>query len=183
MLQVIGSETRLSQHEEQRRETWKELQRLLQRDVRRSESIPELKIFRKGRSDPMPVNPKSLKNLRPAQKGEIRNPTGVHRRKPVSHRYFELSEEVMPAKLVYRFNRKWKERLLHVGDSYARGAAMGIMLEAIFGGEAVRAVKEIREAIEGKAPQRITVAPDKAQVTVRVLYDRTPERQRDFDGS
>jgi hypothetical protein len=120
-------------------------------------------------------NPNSRANLKPARCGEVRNPSGINRKRPISDRYAELSEEPLSLNLIQRFNRRWKAKLLFPGDSYARGAVMGIMMDAIFGGD-VAAQREMREAIEGKAPQRLEIgARPRTEVTVRVVYDRSPK--------
>jgi|SRR5215472_11227533 len=118
-------------------------------------------------------NPNSRANLKPARRGEVRNPNGINRRRPITDRYAELSDEPLPLNLIQRFNRRWKAKLLFPGDSYARGAVMGTMMDAIFGGD-VAAQKEMREAIEGKAPQRLELAArPRTEVTIRVVYDRS----------
>lgn len=123
------------------------------------------------------VNPRSLVNLRaPWKKGETPNPSGRNRKQPLSDRFRELAEEPMPIELIDRFNRKWKRKLLFVGDTFARACAMALALEAIFGTDGPRAAKEMREAIEGKAPQRVQLTASRAQVTLRVVYDRTDRR-------
>jgi hypothetical protein len=54
----------------------------------------------------------------------------------------------------------------------ARAAAMAAMCQAAFAAD-VRAAKEMREAIEGKAPQRIEIATrPRTEVTIRVAHDR-----------
>jgi hypothetical protein len=121
-------------------------------------------------------NPNSRANLRPARRGEVRNPEGRNRRRPISDRYFELCEEEMPLVMIRRFNRKWKGTLLYPGDTWARGAAMRTMCEAAFAGQ-VRAAKEMREGIEGKAPQRLEIATrPRTEIILRVVNDRTRHR-------
>ena len=65
-------------------------------------------------------NPNSRANLKPARCGEVRNPSGINRKRPISVRYAELSEEPLSLNLIQRFNRRWKAKLLFPGDSYAR---------------------------------------------------------------
>ena len=82
------------------------------------------------------------------------------------------SAEPMPVALIRRFNKKCRATLLKPGDSWSRGVAIRLCYESAMEG-IVRAARELREAIEGKSPQRleITTAP-KTEITIRVKNDR-----------
>lgn len=103
-------------------------------------------------------NPKSLANLKPPiRPGEVRNPNGINSLKcPITDHYWEVSEEVMPEGLVRRFNKKCGASLLKPGDTWARAVAVRACFEAVLSCS-VRAMREVREAIEGKAPQRLEI--------------------------
>ena len=119
------------------------------------------------------VNAKSLANLRPAwRKGEVPNPNGINRKRPITDHYWEVSEEAMPEALVRRFNKKCGLALLKLGDTWARAIAVRVSYESVMDG-AVRAMKEMREATEGRAPQRLEITgPESKEITLRVVYDR-----------
>ncbi|MGD1212153.1 MAG: hypothetical protein ABR973_12440 [Candidatus Acidiferrales bacterium] len=116
-------------------------------------------------------NPKSLANLKPPIKpGEVRNPEGINRRRPITDEYWQVSPEPMPLALIRKFNKRCGAKLLVEGDSWARGVAVRLQYEASMRGE-VRAAKEMREAMEGKAPQRPEItAPVRTEVVLVVRY-------------
>ena len=121
-------------------------------------------------------NPHSLANLRPARPGEMRNPEGINRKRPITDHYWEASQEPMPMALIQRFNRKWGKGMLRARDTWARGVAVRAFCEAVFEGN-IRAAKEIRESIEGKSPQRLEITtPPKTEITLRVIHDRRTPR-------
>jgi hypothetical protein len=120
------------------------------------------------------MSPRSLANLKPPiQPGEIRNPLGVNRKRPITDQYWESSAEPMPLVLIRKFNRKCGAALLRPGDTWARGVAIRAHFEAVMQG-VMRAARELREAMEGKAPQRleITATPTRTETTLTVRYER-----------
>ncbi len=95
--------------------------------------------------------------------GESGNPGGRPRRRPISERYAECAEIALPE----------KERIKR---GLARGATYGDALvfdqfNAALNGR-TEAAREIREAIEGKAAQRMeTRESEKGPVSIRVTYE------------
>lgn len=117
---------------------------------------------------------RSLANLRPPiQKGEIRNPLGISRKRPITERYWEVSERPMPDTAIRQGNRRCGFALFHPGMTWAEGMALRAVYEAVCRG-LVRPMKEIREAIEGKAPQRLEIAsgPQRKEVTLTVRFEK-----------
>jgi len=117
-------------------------------------------------------HPNSLANLKPPiRPGEVRNPEGINRRRPITDEYWQVSPEPMPLALIRKFNKKCGAKLLVEGDSWARGVAVRLQYEAAMLG-IVRAAREMREAMEGKAPQRleITANPQKVETVLVVRY-------------
>lgn len=98
------------------------------------------------------MNPASLANLIPAQPGEVRNPLGINR-KPYSLEYQRVSQEPIPEKVRKLWNENFGEEVLKQGDTWARGNAYAQHLAAVKG--SAHAAQEIREAVEGRATQRV----------------------------
>lgn len=123
----------------------------------------------------MVVNPKSLANLKPAKPGEVRNPKGINRKRPITDRYFERSELPMPEILRQQFNQKLGVEVLAPGATWAEANALRRWMDTLLeGGE--RSSKEIREAIEGKAPQRLEITgPERKEITIRLIHDRAKQ--------
>jgi hypothetical protein len=111
----------------------------------------EKKENRRGR------NPNSLANLKPPIKpGEVRNPLGINRGRIISDNHEQLAGEVIPESLRLKVNQKLGEDFLKQGDKFARLYAIRTAMQVISDGD-IAAVREIREAIEGKAKQRVEV--------------------------
>lgn len=128
----------------------------------------------------MAVNPKSLKNLKPPIKpGEVRNPQGINRKRPITDRYFERSEMPLPESLRKKINASFPDsesEVLPPGSTWADANALRRFLDALTEGGQPSS-KEIREAIEGKAPERIEISgPERKEITIRVKYDRQKNR-------
>src|SRR5579871_727455 len=72
-----------------------------------------------------------------------------------------------------RFNRKCGAKLLQPGDTWARGVAIRLEYTAVIEG-LVSAAKEMREAMEGRSPQRLEISatPRKTEIVLVVKYDR-----------
>lgn len=94
----------------------------------------------------MPGNPGNL--MPPWKPGQSGNPSGKGKRKPISDRYEKLADLPMPDDI----RRKLK---MPEGSTFGDAVAFRIFLGAIKGAPA--AARELREAIEGKAAQRIDV--------------------------
>ena len=116
-------------------------------------------------------NRKSLANLRPAKKGEVRNPQGINRKRPFSDRYFAIAEEVMPEKLRKAFNKEAGSEILKPGATWGDADAYGQFLQAAKGN--VNAAREVADRVEGKPPQRLEITgPEKKQVTLVVRWEK-----------
>jgi hypothetical protein len=124
------------------------------------------------------MNPNSLANLRaPWRKGETPNPRGINRKRPITDEYFAQACELVPERLRQRFNRRAKMELLKPGMTWAQAIALRMCYEALMEGS-TRAAREMREAIEGKAPQRLEITgPERKEVTIRVVYEKRGNRQ------
>jgi hypothetical protein len=120
------------------------------------------------------MNSRSLANLRPPWKaGETPNPTGINKKRPFSDEMWQASAETMPEILIRKFNKKAGAPLLRVGDTWARGVAVRLCLEAAMQG-LMKAVKEMADRIEGKPPQRLEIAsgPTRKEVTLTVIFEK-----------
>ena len=88
-------------------------------------------------------------NLMPPWKpGQSGNPGGRPKRRPISDRYEVLADTVLPDDLRRKLSLK-------EGATYGDALALRIFHAAIKG--APPAAREVREAIEGKADQRIQI--------------------------
>jgi len=110
------------------------------------------------------VNPKGTpRNLKPFPRGVSGNPGGRPKKRPISDRYAELTEVLLPE----------RDRIKHglpKGATYGDALALSVFKAALKG--RTDAAREIREAIEGKAPQRIEAGPGSQEVTLRVHYEQ-----------
>jgi hypothetical protein len=115
-------------------------------------------------------NPKSLSNLRPAKKGEVRNPLGTNKR-PFADLYFALSQEIVP---------EWKRRQLNKvaggplhprGTTWAEADARALHDRAAQGD--VSAIKELADRTEGRSPERPEIqGSTRKEVTLHIVDDR-----------
>jgi len=83
--------------------------------------------------------------------GQSGNPGGGRKKRPITNALLHIGAQTLP--------ERWRKRLgLLAGATWFEGIAMAMYQEAAKGNPA--AAKEIREAIEGKAPQRIELNAD-----------------------
>jgi hypothetical protein len=108
------------------------------------------------------TNPKSLANLRKWAPGQSGNPSGRPRRRPISDRYAEMVETLLPDDIRNAVG-------LPKGATYGDAIALGQARQAIKGKP--DAAREIREAIEGKTWQRDHEADGQPLITT-ILIDR-----------
>src|SRR5271156_4076312 len=108
------------------------------------------------------TNPKSLANLRKWAPGQSGNPTGRPRKRPISDRYAEMVETVLPDDLRNAVG-------LPKGATYGDAIALSQARQAIKGKP--EAAREIREAIEGKTCQRDHETDGRPPITT-ILIDR-----------
>ncbi len=114
-----------------------------------------------------------IENLKPWKPGESGNLSGWPKKRPISDRYAERAESPLP-------DKERIKRGLPKGATYGDALALDQFNAALKG--RTDAAREIREAIEGKAPQRVDAGPGSQEVTIRVLYDQE-KRDRSFSGA
>lgn len=116
----------------------------------------------------------SMRNLRPAKKGEVRNPLGINRKRPWTDRMLEKSEELLSSTEDGEAIRKRLK--LEEGATWADAAVYMLMRRAVRG-EPI-AIKELADRIEGKAVVRI--ADSGANSGIRILViDRSTRPKRE----
>jgi hypothetical protein len=117
---------------------------------------------------PRGKNPRSLANLKPAKKGEVRNPRGVNNR-PFADLYYDVSQEIVPELWRRKLNRDAGFTLHPKGTTWAAADARALHCKASQG--EVSAAKELADRVEGKAPERMEIVGKTRQlVTLRVIY-------------
>ncbi len=112
---------------------------------------------------------KSLSNLIPWKPGQSGNPSGRPKRQPISDAYRKFADKIFS-----EANSKLKK-----GATFAEAAAFAQFIRAIRG--ETKSITEIREAIEGKATQRIELAPDIEAVealSVEITFKRPENRNK-----
>jgi hypothetical protein len=113
------------------------------------------------------MNPKGKPdNLKPFGPGKSGNPGGRPRKRPISGRYADVAEMKLPDDL---------QKVLHLpkGATFGDAIAMGQARAAIKG--KTEAAREFREAIEGKATQRIEIA----DTTIADAFEKMKEAELD----
>lgn len=113
-------------------------------------------------------NPKSRANIEKhkIKKGEVRNPEGINKKRPLTDEYFLDLESPLPEKECKRLG-------LPAGTTFAKGQARQRNLDALQPGGYLSS-KEMREAIEGRAPERLEITgTTKVETTIRLVDDRT----------
>ena len=102
-------------------------------------------------------------NLRPPWKpGESGNPSGRPKKRPLSDLYAEFAQRPVPEKLRRALG-------LAEGVTFAEAQTHSLFVAASSGN--VRAAREIREAIEGRAGERSSDPERPQPVELRVVYD------------
>lgn len=108
----------------------------------------------------------------PWQPGESGNPSGRPKKRPITDEYFQLSQSPIPESLRQKINRQLGEELLKEGATWAQANALRRFLDTIMQGGHPSS-REIREAIEGKAPERLEITgPERKEIKIRVSFDR-----------
>jgi hypothetical protein len=123
-----------------------------------------------------PRHPNSLKNLQPPYKpGDewTGNAGGRPKKRPLTDEYFADLERPMPPKMCKKLD-------LPIGSTFARGHARQRNLDGLESGGYL-ASKEMREAIEGKAPIRLEIqGTERKEVTLEVIFrKRTVQSSKD----
>ena len=67
---------------------------------RRGVSKPDMKVVKKKKQ----MTARQLANLRPAKRGEVRNPLGINRGRTYSDRYEEVALSPLPEKIRQKIN-------------------------------------------------------------------------------
>ncbi len=94
--------------------------------------------------------------------GQSGNPTGRALKKPITDRYKEAIETELPDEVRIKLGLKPGSTM---GDAIARRMS----IRAIDGRDAVNAAKEVREAIEGRAPQALDLKHS-GKIQIDVVY-------------
>jgi hypothetical protein len=105
-----------------------------------------------------------IENLKPFKPGQSGNPGGRPKKRPITDEYFADSQLPMSAKDCKRLG-------LPKGSTFAQGHARQRNLDGIKP-QGHRASKEMREAMEGKAPMRLEITgQERREVTIRVIHE------------
>jgi hypothetical protein len=111
-------------------------------------------------------------NLTPYPPGVSGNPSGRPKRRPITDEYFQILSEPIPETLRLKVNAQFKEELLPKGTTWARAGALRRALDSLMEGGHM-ASKEMREAIEGKAPLRLEIqGVQRQETTLRVIFEK-----------
>jgi len=117
------------------------------------------------------TKPKNTSGLKPWQKGQSGNPGGRPKKRPVTDEYAALADVEVPAAIL-------KKLKLPPGLTFGQANGLRRWLDSLKPGGHM-ASKEIRESIEGKAPQRVEISgPDRREITIRLMHDRTPKPRK-----
>src|ERR1039458_6237424 len=93
-------------------------------------------------------------NLTPFEPGESGNPSGRPKKRPITDEYYERSQEPLPESLRVKINTALGEEALKKKATWSQANSLRRFLDALTEGGHPSS-KEIREAIEGKAPMRL----------------------------
>lgn len=114
---------------------------------------------------------KNTSGLTPWKPGQSGNPGGRPKKRPITDEYFALADKPIPEKLRKKLQPKFDVELWD-GITFAQVNALRRFLDSFtVGGQT--SSKEIRESIEGKAPERLEITgPERKEITIRILHDR-----------
>ena len=123
---------------------------------------------------------KNVSGLMPPWKpGESGNPSGRPKKRPVTDRYYERGEGPLPDKIRLQFNQQFEEEILKPGATWAEANALRRWMDTVMQGGHPSA-REIREAIEGKAPMRMEiVGTERKEITLKVIFEKRTTIQLD----
>jgi len=120
---------------------------------------------------PRGANPNSRKNLKSFKKGQIGNPTGINRKRPLTDRMFGRVEELLSDSAEGEALRK----KLKLSPAATWGDAFICQLSREVMKGNVGAFKEFGDRIEGKSPERLEISgPEKKEISIRIIHDREP---------
>lgn len=124
-----------------------------------------------GSDQPQPAKDPLAHLWKPGQSG---NPGGRKKNRPITDRYGAVVEIPLPERIRKSFNAAGVE--LKAGATWGDAIAMAAVLEGIKTKNGVLARKELREALEGKSPQRLEIINpgerEKTELIVRI--ERAP---------
>jgi hypothetical protein len=114
-------------------------------------------------------NPNSLKNLKPAKPGEVRNPSGKNRNRPYTDAYEGLADAPLREFLRLQLNNQARGAtsskklpdLFPKGITWAEANALRQHLNAVINGD-TRSATEVREAVEGRAARASVGRPERS---------------------
>jgi len=105
--------------------------------------------------------------------GESGNPGGKPKKRPITDEYFALANIEIPKPICKLLKIKYIP-----GRTFSQANALQRFMDMLRkDGSGHRSAKEVREAMEGKAPQRVEISgPDQTVITLRILNDRKPPK-------
>jgi hypothetical protein len=110
--------------------------------------------------------------LPPWKPGQSGNPTGRPKKRPITDEYFQILGEPIPEEIRAMVNKQFNQEILQPGATWARAGAVRRVMDMIMP-NGHPASKEIREAIEGKAPLRLEIqGTQRKEVTLKVIFER-----------
>jgi hypothetical protein len=113
------------------------------------------------------MNPKGTrKNLKPFPPGVSGNPGARPRKRPVGERYAHFLEQPVDEEIRIK---------LKLAPGATQGDVGALMQARRFMADKTDAAKEIREAIEGRAPQRIELTGEEAPIDLTIGVDESLE--------
>jgi hypothetical protein len=122
-------------------------------------------------------NTKGLKPFKPGAEW-TGNASGRPKKRPITDEYFQLSQNPIPEKLRNDINSKLGEELLKPGATWAQANALRRFLDTLMQGGHPSS-KEIREAIEGKAPERLEITgPERKEITLHLIHEHRSLKQK-----
>ncbi len=117
----------------------------------------------------------NTKGLKPWPKGKSGNPGGKPKKRPITDEYFWLAEQPITPQMRQKIRRSYGI-IIPEGTTWARCLSLRLFLQGMglkIDSGAARSVKEIREAMEGKAPQRLEITgPERKEIQLLVRFDK-----------
>lgn len=117
-------------------------------------------------------------NLKPWKPGQSGNPGGRPKKRPITDEYLQMSEEPLPEVIRKQINEKFGKDFLPEGTTWAKANALRRYMDSLLEGGHMSS-KEIREAIEGKSPQRIELSGPEGKEIAPVLITQYVEINKD----
>jgi len=118
---------------------------------------------------PRGTHPNSLAAIKPHsfRPGQSGNPGGRNKKRPITDEYFALADVEVPKEVCKALKIKYVP-----GRTFSQANALTRFMDALRK-DGHLASKEIREAMEGKAPQRLGISgPERKEITIRVVHEK-----------